>query len=399
MQRFLRIVPCVVLAVGVGCGGGSGSEGRNPPSAPTPAIVVTATPQPTPLARANAWAVGARFEPIGSDGAFLDYGIMLRSSDAGAHWTETYAREHARFLGVSFADDSRGWVVGSDEILRSDDGGLDWISVRAAVPIELFVLQAVQAVSRDVVVAVGGGAPILGSGDAPSLILRTEDGGATWTVPPCASGGGGDPSRSRLGSVCITPAGTGLAIGAAMNAQLAVHTADYGASWIDVTLAVQGSPGGGFVSVACNEDELWVLTNGRTSTGELLVRYSPDGAGQWLDVGVPADANAGLTSIGAPARGVAVAVGLDEMNQPLIVRTDDVGITWRRQPIDGSASGTILNAVSFAGPDDGTTVGGRLDDSAPAGSLTALSSRQGPTWTVGQPVGGFVYLWDVERIP
>lgn len=399
MQRFMRIVPCVVLAVGVGCGGGSGSDGRNPSSTPTPPIVATATPQSTPLARANAWSVGARFEPIGSEGALLDYGIILRSSDAGAHWTETYAREHARFAGVSFADESRGWVVGSDEILRSDDGGLTWISVRAAVPIEVFVLQAVHAVSRDVMVGVGGGAPILGTGDAPSLILRTEDGGATWTVPPIAAGGGGDPARSRLGSVCLTSAGTGLAIGAAMNAQLAVRTTDRGASWIDVTLAVEGSPGGGFVSVACHEDEWWVLTNGRTSIGELLVRYSPDGGGQWRDVGVPADPNAGLTSISAPAPGVAVAVGLDETNRPLIVRTDDVGVTWRRQLIEGSASGTFLNAVSFAAPDDGTAVGGRLDDTSPMGSLTALSPRQGSTWTLGEPLEGFVYLWDVERIP
>jgi hypothetical protein len=352
--------------------------------------VATATPQSTPVAAANAWSVGDRAEP--GEPSQRD-GIILRSSDAGAHWTPTFTEANSLLAGVSFADATRGWAVGfrsgSGEILRSDDSGLTWSSQRAAVSVDGFDLTAVQALSREKVVAVGGGAPLPGTADAPSLILRTGDAGVTWTVALIAAGDSGDQSRTRLSSVCITSAGMGIAVGSGMSTRLGARTSDAGITWTDITTSLAGTTAGELFDVACLDDEFWVATNGAT-----FARYSADSGQTWGDVAVPANV-AALTGISAPARGVAVAVGLDTANQPLIIRTDDAGGTWTRQPIDLTAGEGVLNDVSFAGPDDGTAVG----EQAAAGSLTVVSPAQGSTWTSGTPLDGFVRLLDVARIP
>jgi photosystem II stability/assembly factor-like uncharacterized protein len=140
--------------------------------------------------------------------------------------------------------------------------------------------------------------------------------------------------------------------------------------------------------VACLADEVWIATNGGT-----FVRYSEDAGGTWRDVAVPTDV-AVLGGISAPARGVAIAVGLDATNHPLIIRTADGGATWGRQPIDGSTGEGFLNDVSFASSAAGTAVG-QLNSPS---SLTAISENQGITWTSGDSLAGDVQLRDVARI-
>ena len=394
-----RIVLSVIFTVSLGCGGGGGGSGNdNQASEPTSTPAATASPQATPSARANAWSVGARTDPGGPDEPGSIDGIILRSSDAGAHWTQTFSAGGASFEGVAFADAARGWVVGSrggsGEVLRSDDGGLTWTSQRAAVPLpETFTLHAVQALSLDTVVAVGGGVPLQGTPDAPSLILRTENAGALWTVVPVPTGGGGDPTRTRLRGVCITSGGTGLAVGSGASTRLVVRTTDHGSSWTDITTSAAGASASELFAVACHADEFWMATVGGT-----FVRYSPDGGVTWRDA-LPVVPNAGIVGISAPAPGVAVAVGVDG-SQPLILRTEDAGVTWARQPIDGDAGERALVAVSFASSTDGTAVGSAvgLPPGAP-GSLTVLAPTAGISWTRGASLEGFVSLSGVARIP
>lgn len=404
MRGVSRIVLVAIVIVSVGCGGGGGGNNDNRASNPTstPAATVTITPQSTPVVPANAWSVGDRSEPGGPDTPGRAEGIVLRSTDAGEHWTPTLSVEGALFAGVSFADATRGWVVGfsdgAGEILRTDDGGQTWASQRTAVPVETFDLEAVQALSRDTVIAVGGGSPLQGTGDAASLILRTENAGATWTVVPIPTGGGGDPTRSRLVSVCITPGGTGLAVGSGTSTQLVLLTADNGISWTDITTRVVSTTAGELHDVACHEDEFWIATAGNTLEGT-FVRYSADGGTTWRDA-LPVELDTAIGGISAPARGVAVAVGVNALHQPLILRTEDAGVTWARQTIDGIAGEGGFADVSFADTDDGTAVGAAsVPEPVPPGSLTAISSSGEIPWITGEPVEGFVRLLDVARIP
>lgn len=400
MRRAERTLLGVLLIIGVGCGGGDGSGKGSPGPDATSAPSASASPTPTPIAPANAWSVGDRSHAGGPDTPGRIEGIVVRSTDGGAHWTETLTVEGASFADVSFADASRGWVVGygqgSGAILRSDDGGVAWVSQRATVPVELFDLTAAQALTRDLVVAVGGGAPIPGTGDAPALILRTVDAGATWTVVPIPANGGGDPTRTRLAGVCITPTGAGIAVGSGMSTRLVVRTSDFGASWVDITARAAGSSVAELFDVACYEDELWITTNGGT-----FVRYSGDGGITWRDV-LPITLDTAIGGIAAPSRGVAVAVGVDDAGQPLILRTEDRGGSWARESIDGFAREGCLADIALGGADDALAVGEAgclVLAQPPPGSLTLIGDSRQDAWNAGAPISGYVRLRGVDRIP
>jgi photosystem II stability/assembly factor-like uncharacterized protein len=194
--------------------------------------------------------------------------------------------------------------------------------------------------------------------------------------------------------VCISSAGIGIAVGSGTTSSLAAYTSDHGLSWTDVTASVQGTSAGELFDVACLDDEFWIATNGDT-----FVRHSADGGVTWQDA-LPIELDTAVVGISAPARDVAVAVGVDAVNQPLIIRTENAGITWTRQPIDGITGEASLLDVAFAGLNDGTAVGGPIGP-APAenGSLTVLSPAAGIAWTRGEPLDGPISLFDVARLP
>ena len=60
-------------------------------------------------------------------------GIVLLSDDRGATWKQAKVPTRALLTAVYFHDARLGWVVGHDEtILRSEDGGETWTRTHAA---------------------------------------------------------------------------------------------------------------------------------------------------------------------------------------------------------------------------------------------------------------------------
>src|SRR5439155_20247876 len=59
-----------------------------------------------------------------------DGGALLRTNDAGEHWTSSATAEPVALNAVFFLDDGkRGWVVGNDGyIATTDDGGATLVS-------------------------------------------------------------------------------------------------------------------------------------------------------------------------------------------------------------------------------------------------------------------------------
>lgn len=103
-------------------------------------------------------------------------GLLMRSADAGATWSEQALPGAFRLSKVSFNSPQDGWVLGwasggSGRAWRTRDGGTTW-SATQAVPVAF--AQRVQRLA-DGVALVWGSAP----GSAPAL---TEDGGQTWRV-------------------------------------------------------------------------------------------------------------------------------------------------------------------------------------------------------------------------
>jgi photosystem II stability/assembly factor-like uncharacterized protein len=187
----------LALALAAGCGGshaGAGGASR-PASAPSRSCGTaagTAGPGASGAAVAAAGAAGASGAGQGSQKPVLS-GVqfvsastgwvvgsdrILHTGDGGRHWDLQYrTAAAARLTAVDFTDASHGWVVGASTLLVTADAGAHWRPL--AEPCQ--VIRAVHFVSPADGFAVAGdslaapGAPSLGG-----ILLRTTDGGLTW---------------------------------------------------------------------------------------------------------------------------------------------------------------------------------------------------------------------------
>jgi photosystem II stability/assembly factor-like uncharacterized protein len=96
---------------------------------------------------------------------------VLLSDDQGATWKQAKVPTRALLTAVYFHDDKLGWVVGHDEtILRSEDGGETWTRTHAAPDKEQPLLD-VWFKDAETGFAFG----------AYGTILASSDGGRSWT--------------------------------------------------------------------------------------------------------------------------------------------------------------------------------------------------------------------------
>ena len=110
-------------------------------------------------------AVGSRLVVVG------ERGHILVSTDDGASWTQAEVPTRALLTAVHMHDQRTGWAVGHDAvILRTSDGGETWTLVYEAPEEELPLLDVWFRDER-AGFAVG----------AYGYFLATEDGGETWT--------------------------------------------------------------------------------------------------------------------------------------------------------------------------------------------------------------------------
>ena len=101
-------------------------------------------------------------------------GHVLLSDDQGATWRQAKVPTRALLTAVYFHDERLGWVVGHDEIiLRSEDGGETWTRTHAAPEKEQPLLD-VWFKDADTGYAFG----------AYGTILVSTDGGRSWTQQP-----------------------------------------------------------------------------------------------------------------------------------------------------------------------------------------------------------------------
>jgi photosystem II stability/assembly factor-like uncharacterized protein len=70
-----------------------------------------------------------------------DNGTLLRSDNGGATWDRIDLRINDPLFGISFIDRKTGWVVGyKGRIIRTYDGGINWIEQASATDADLFAV-------------------------------------------------------------------------------------------------------------------------------------------------------------------------------------------------------------------------------------------------------------------
>jgi photosystem II stability/assembly factor-like uncharacterized protein len=256
--------------------------------------------------------------------------IVLATDDGGATWRQL-ARLQYELNRLDFVDAMHGWAAGDDTtLLATADGGASWSVVREA---------ADQVRGIDLVT------PETGWLVSTAGLMKTNDGGATWTeiISPCP----GDDPHGRM-FVGFASATDGLLActtggGAGFEGKALYATRDGGATWDEIPdalgsagyLAAIGDAGDGFAWCA-------------TAQPGVALFLSHDGGATWSfapdrEPGEPARSLLGPAS--PSITGIRSAQFIDAMHGWLVVTTgadsgpgsmlatSDGGETWTPVPV------------------------------------------------------------------
>ena len=321
--------------------------------------------------------VGASTAVIGGGG-----GNLSRTIDGGGTWTSLPAvagNFHSSLNAVDFVDANNGWAAGgaapsgglpsTTAILHTTDGGQTWTGQSPAVLAPLNDIDFADVANGWAVGAAGA-------------IVHTGNGGATWA--PQVSGTSAD-----LSGVCFIDAAQGWAVGTEYHPDLALvpvvrHTADGGAHWTALAAPVPNYCALYGVAFADAQNGWAVGWAAGDENGEpAVIFHTANGGASWtqqLSYIPPVSHSVGTASLSAVTcldalRAVAVGVADNaDTVRPLIYRTIDGGVTWKRASVSGSWQGDAgLNSVSFADSLHGWAVG--------SGGTVLRTTDGGLTWT------------------
>ena len=347
-----------------GCPQGEATKGPGTTPVPGPAPGPEPGPEPEPRPGDFTWRptnapdAGSRHDDVFFVTPDLGWAVnsdgkILRTDDGGARWVVQFSSPGLYLRCVGFASATHGWVgtVSPDQrLLATSDGGATWLpasNLPADAPV---MLCGLSVVDEDVVYASGTNYPFPAHRDRPPRMMRTLDGGATWTA--------WDMTRhaSNLIDTFFTSADRGWVVGG-----LADPSVDPG-------------PGG---HRSDNVRAVVLLTEdgGRTWTNKIADLAGELPLGEWGWKIHFLDDRVGFVSLESLERGA-------------ILRTDDGGETWRRLEIDDPQMNKNLEGIGFVDADTGW-VGG-WGDARFVGGFSSATADGGRTWTDANEIGRFI---------
>lgn len=287
-------------------------------------------------------------------------GTVLRTRDGGASWQACGPATYHDFEDVWFTTALDGWVVGWDGAYRTSDGGVSW---------QVADFPWKNDPSPGAVWFSGSGTGVLGCGRVGPLV-RTTDGGATWSRPKIA----GLDWWDHVDDLSFVSDTEGWAVGSVV-----LHTTDAGATWTktkspawwiddaEFTDATHGwilaggdlfaSTDGG-VTWSVRRSFAWAspvaLAFGSPSRAWLAgeagcVRTSGDGGGSWQVQTSGAVGLRNVPELTAVAFADDAATGCAVGRDGTIVQTADGGATWTAR-VSGTPHSLLAAAFSQDGP-------------------------------------------------
>jgi len=254
---------------------------------------------------------------------------------SGWEWTPQTSGVSARLRGVSAVSDTVAWASGSGStILRTEDGGLTWTKLPEPTPDRLDY-RDIDAISATTAYALS-----IGNG-AASRIFKTTDAGQTWTEQYRAG-----EEKIFLDAMTFSDANRGVVLGDSIDGRFFFMTTDNGgARWIPVPVdrLPAALPNEGFfaasgTNVAVLGDQIWIGTG---AAAKARVLRSADRGQTWAIAETPiaAGASAGIYSIAFRDAQHGVVVGGDYAKETEAI--DNCAITS-----DGGATWTLINGLS-----------------------------------------------------
>ncbi len=269
---------------------------------------------------------------------FQDAGPAAPSGSPALSWVVQTSGTNASLRGVSAVDGQTAWASGANgTILRTRDGGATWTAV--PVPGE-------EAADFRDIHAFGADSAVIMGIDRPAKIFKTTDGGKTWRRTFAD-----DTPGIFLDGMAFFDDKNGLAVGDPMDGRFfLISTGDGGESWTPFPAGSRPAARDGEAAFAASGTSLAVLGKDRV----------------WLVTG------------GSVSR---------------VWRSTDRGRHWAPAPsalLEGSPSAGGFSAAFFD-PRVGIAVGGDYKAEGAAAGNAAISSDGGKTWALvgDRNPGGF----------
>ena len=158
-------------------------------------------------------------------------GETYKTTDAGEHWTLNATGSSQPFYSVFFTSSTTGYIGGGNNtLMKTTDGGTTWnaLTTNLSANADSYI-QAIYFLDANTGYITGGANPYFrnSNSSAPSFILKTTDGGATWTSLSNPVTG------DDLFDIYFTDASIGYCIGgnAANYTSTILKTTDAGVTW------------------------------------------------------------------------------------------------------------------------------------------------------------------------
>ena len=163
-------------------------------------------------------------------------GTLYRSIDGGNTWSEVPALDGTSVFDIEFAPDGTAYLGTQDSVRKSTDSGLTWVTLNLGIGANDQVFDVAIDPSDPSILWAGIADA---SGSQPVNVMRSTDGGATWTnrTPPHA------PMSGRGIAVDPNDSNTVIAVfGGDFGGGEAWVTTDDGDSWTDRSAGLPGNP-------------------------------------------------------------------------------------------------------------------------------------------------------------
>jgi len=314
-------------------------------------------------------------------------GTILATSDGGRSWEAQASGTGVDLNSVCFVDARYGWAVGGDRrygradgvVLRTQDGGRTWVQSTAEVKGLRLPLWSVSFSDRSHGLCAGGGEysddDVTGSG---AYVLRTTDGGRTWTTAHAY------PRLTFpfdcMTVACVDPEFAWFALpDFEDDTQRLWRSSDGGETWRAVPEGYEDMPDQSTAVSFLGRDHVWTSAGDRSTDGGLTWEHfeAPPGWRPALCFVTP-DVGwwAGQTwEIGADHRII------ESSRREAIFRTADGGRTWEEQwsaapePPWGPVSD-----LEFTGPRTGWATTARDSSTLRSAGRLRRTDDGGRTW-------------------
>ncbi len=305
--------------------------------------------------------------------------LLLASWMADGEWTVQDSGTDARLRGLSVVDDKVAWASGSGgTVVRTTDGGRTW------TPRPIAGAEALDF--RDLHAFDSGSALLLATGPGgQARVYATADGGSNWLLKYQY-----EEQRGFLDAIAMLDGRRGLIMGDPVEGRFVIlRTDDGGSSWR--AIPSEGMPparesegafaASGTCLVVGGEERAWFCTGG---AGTARVFRTCDGGLTWeaADTPIPASTPAsGAFSMAFRDERIGIVVGGDYLRpdaaEGVAAWTLDGGVTWHA-PTQGPSG--YRSAVAFMPGREGLAL-------AVGPSGADLTADGGRTWRPIQCVG------------